>query len=470
MAARRRTGSAQEQPTLLGHAMSRGALEGPMAPLADRMRPRTLDEVVGQTHLLARGKPLREAIESDRMPSLILWGPPGSGKTTLASVIAERTKSEFVAFSAVLGGVQELRQIIEQARERRSYHGRGTTLFVDEIHRFNKSQQDAFLPHVERGTVILIGATTENPSFAVNAAVLSRCRVFRLEALAEASLVELLERALADGERGLGAHGITADAEALGLMARAARGDARRALGLLEVATTLLEAGETRLDTALVERAGEQRTLLYDKSGEEHYNVASALIKSLRGSDPDAALYWLFRMLEAGDDPLFLLRRLMIFASEDVGNADPRALEVTVNADQAFRRMGMPEGAYPIAHACLYLASCPKSAAVKAAMARVRASIAERGALPVPKKLRNAVTRLMRDEGYGESYQYPPDFAGSFVPGETYLPDEIAGSRFYEPTDQGLEKNIRERLARLRSGGTERAPENPERGEPDPKR
>jgi putative ATPase len=274
--------------------------------------------------------------------------------------------------------------------------------------------------------------------------------VFRLEALNEASIVRVLEQTLVDEERGLGKRHLEAEPAALELIARAARGDARRAIGLLDVAASLLPEGETRLDAALVERAGEHKTLLYDKAGEEHYNVASALIKSLRGSDPGAALYWLFRMLEAGDDPLFLLRRLMIFASEDVGNADPRALSVAVDADAAFRRMGMPEGAYPIAHACLYLASCPKSAAVKAAMGRVKASIEERGALPVPKKLRNAVTRLMRDEGYGEGYRYPPDHAGSFVPGETYLPDELAGSRFYEPTDQGLEKQIRERLERLR--------------------
>ena len=439
-----------DEPTLLAHAVSRGALGGTPAPLAERMRPRTIDEIVGQEQLLARGKPLREVIESDRLPSLILWGPPGSGKTTLASVVAHRTRTEFVAFSAVLGGVQELRELIEQARERRSYQGRGTTLFVDEIHRFNKSQQDAFLPHLENGTIALIGATTENPSFAVNAALLSRCRVFRLETLSEASLVRVLEQALADTERGLGARGLVADADALELMARAARGDARRALGMLDVAASLVPEGSSTIDTALVERAGEERTLLYDKAGEEHYNVASALIKSMRGSDPDAALYWLFRMLEAGDDPLFLLRRLMIFASEDVGNADPRALSVAVDADAAFRRMGMPEGAFPIAHACLYLACCPKSAAVKAAMGRVKASIEERGALPVPKKLRNAVTRLMKDEGYGAGYQYPPDREGSFVAGETYLPDELAGTRFYEPTEQGLEKQIRERLERLR--------------------
>ena len=369
-------------------------------------------------------------------------------------MISRITKTEFVAFSAVLGGVQELRTIIEAARERRSYQGRGTTLFVDEIHRFNRSQQDAFLPHVENGTVTLIGATTENPSFSVNAAVLSRCRVFRLDGLKEPDIVLLLERALHDSERGLGERGVQAEPEALLAIAKVAGGDARRALGLLEVAVSLLAEGSVVLDASTVERAGEARTLLYDKSGEEHYNVTSALIKSLRGSDPDAALYWLFRMLDAGDDPLFLLRRLMIFASEDVGNADPRALEVAVNADSAFRRMGLPEGMFPLSHACLYLASCPKSNAVKRAIGAARAAIDERGALPVPKKLRNAVTRLMKDEGYGQGYQYPPDREGSFVAGETYLPDEIAGARFYEPTQQGLEKAIGERLRRLR-GETE---------------
>jgi putative ATPase len=447
---RPRSRQAEGQPTLLDHAARRGAFGGPEAPLADRMRPRTLDEIVGQAPLLARGKPLREAIESDRMPSIILWGPPGSGKTTIASVVAHRTKTEFVPFSAVLGGVAELREIVERARERRSFQGKGTTLFVDEIHRFNKGQQDAFLPHLETGTIVLIGATTENPSFAVNAALLSRCRVFRLETLSDADLVTLLEQALSDTERGLGARRLEADRDALELIARAARGDARRALGMLEVSASLLEDG-ARVDRALVERAAEERTLLYDKAGEEHYNVASALIKSLRGSDPDAAIYWLFRMLEAGDDPLFLSRRLIIFASEDVGNADPRALSVAVDADAAFRRVGMPEGAFPLAHACLYLASCPKSASVKAAMGKVREAISERGALPVPKKLRNAVTRLMKDEHYGEGYQYPPEFEGSYVPGETYLPDELVGKRFYEPTEQGLEKNIRERLERLRA-------------------
>jgi putative ATPase len=405
---------------------------------------------VGQDALLGPGRLLPSAIGGDRLPSFILWGPPGSGKTTLAHVVSHLTKSEFVPFSAVLGGVAEIRQIVEQARERRSYHGKRTILFVDEIHRFNKSQQDAFLPHVEDGTITLIGATTENPSFAVNAALLSRCKVFRLEALDPAALERLLERALTDTERGLGSRGLEADPEALAAIAHAARGDARRALNLLEACAALLSPEERRLTADLVERAGEAHTLLYDKAGEEHYNVVSALIKSLRGSDPDAAIYWLMRMLEAGDDPLFVLRRLIIFASEDVGNADPRALEVAVNADAAFRRVGMPEGIYPIAHACLYLAACPKSNAVKVAFEAARESIKSRGALPVPKKLRNAVTGLMRDEGYGKNYSYPHDHAEHHVAGETYLPDEIAGTRFYEPSDQGLEKSIGERLRALK--------------------
>lgn len=440
----------QSSPTLLEAAARRTQLGSQATPpLADRMRPQSLEEVVGQKQLLREGKLLRDVIQKDRVPSLILWGPPGSGKTTLANVISQLTRAEFVRFSAVLGGLPELREILGQARERRAYQGKPTILFVDEIHRFNKGQQDAFLPHVEDGSITLIGATTENPSFSVNAAVLSRCRVFRLEALEAADLEQLLRRALADTERGLGKQNLSAEPEALAAIAHAARGDARRALGMLETTATMLGDGG-KLDLSVVEAAAESKTLLYDKSGEEHYNIASALIKSMRGSDPDAALYWLLRMLEAGEDPLFLLRRLMIFASEDVGNADPRALQVAVSADAAFRRMGMPEGIYPLAHACLYLASCPKSAAVKAAIGAVQAAIAEHGALPVPKKLRNAVTKLMKDEGYGQGYQYPPDFDGSFVPGETYLPEALERTRFYEPTNQGLEQAIAERLARLR--------------------
>jgi putative ATPase len=440
-----------EQPTLLDAARARGENVGQAAPLAERMRPQSLGELVGQGHIVGAGKLLTDAISGDRIPSMILWGPPGSGKTTLARIVSHTTKSVFVPFSAVLGGVPELREILAAARERRAYEGRATTLFVDEIHRFNKAQQDAFLPHVEDGTITLVGATTENPSFAVNAAILSRCKVFHLDALGEGDIENLLRRALADVERGLGARRLAADDTALRAIAHNASGDARRGLGLLENAASLLSDG-SRLDLATVERASEERTLLYDKSGEEHYNVVSALIKSMRGSDPDAAIYWLMRMLDAGDDPAFVLRRLIIFASEDVGNADPRALTIAVAADQAFHRLGMPEGLYPIAHACLYLATAPKSGSVGRAFKGARDLIRERGALPVPKKLRNAPTGLMKAEGYGEGYRYAHDYAGSHVPGETYLPDEAMGARFYEPSREGYEQTIAERLSRWRAG------------------
>jgi putative ATPase len=419
-------------------------------PLADRLRPEALDQVSGQSHLLGDDGPLTRAIRADRLPSMILWGPPGSGKTTLAHVIAKRTARAFERLNAVLGGVAELRQIVDRASQRLQ-HGQGTIVFVDEIHRFNRAQQDAFLPHVESGMLTLIGATTENPSFSVNAAILSRSQVFRLDALEPEAVVRILERALADAEHGLGEAGVSAAPEVLLRIAQLSRGDARRALGLLESAAELAPENGGSIDLALVERCRREQPLLYDKAGEEHYNVVSALIKSMRGSDPDAAVYWLMRMLDAGDDPLFVLRRLIIFASEDVGNADPRALEVAVNADQAFRHMGMPEGLYPIAHACLYLAGCPKSNSVGRAFKAARAAIAEHGALPVPKKLRNAVTGLMKREGYGEGYQYPHDLEGGYVPGETYLPDALVGQRFYEPSDQGLERSIAERLARLRT-------------------
>ncbi|MDX2053533.1 MAG: replication-associated recombination protein A [Polyangiaceae bacterium] len=442
------------QPTLLQALANNGTRSGSGAPLADRMRPSKLAELLGQQDIVGEGKLLRQAIEKDRLLSMILWGPPGSGKTSLATVVARATKSEFVPFSAVLSGLAELRIAIAEAKERRAYQGRPTVLFVDEIHRFNKSQQDAFLPHLEDGTITLIGATTENPSFAVNAALISRCRVFRLEALSETDLMALLRRALTDEVNGLGKLKLGASEEVLLTVARTARGDARRALGILETAAELAQGADSELLLSHLERVNEDATLLYDKAGEEHYNVASALIKSLRGTDPDASLYWLFRMLESGDDPLFLLRRLIIFASEDIGNADPNALTVAVNADAAFRRMGMPEGIYPISHACLYLASAPKSGAVKDAIAKTRAAIAEHGALPVPKKLRNAVTKLMQNEGYGSGYRYAHDYQGGYVPGETYLPEKLVGSRFYEPTERGFEKRIFDKLKALRAAAS----------------
>lgn len=414
------------------------------------MRPTGLEHVVGQTHLLRPGQPLAEAIANDRLSSMILWGPPGSGKTTLARLLSRKARTEFVPFSAVLGGLPELRELIAAAAERRSYQGRGTVLFVDEIHRFNKAQQDAFLPHVEAGTIILVGATTENPSFAVNAAVLSRCRVFRLEALTEADLVTLLKRAVADSEHGLGARRLEVNDEVVQTIAEYARGDARRALSLLESAAQLLGNDDHELTLDVLRRATDERALLFDKKGDQHYDVVSAFIKSLRGSDPDAAIYWMMRLLEAGDDPLFVLRRMIIFASEDIGLADPRAMGIAVDADAAFRRLGMPEGMYPIAEACLYLACAPKSNAVKTAWHAAQAAVRDRGALPVPKKLRNGVTRLMQSEGYGQGYRYPHDYPGHYVPGESYLPEALVGTRYYDPSDQGVERQVLERLQRLR--------------------
>lgn len=445
-------GAGGASPTLFEAAVRRDPTLKAAVPLAERMRPRALSDVMGQEHLLGEGRLLARAIAADRVPSMILWGPPGAGKTTLARVIAGATKARFVPFNAVLGGVPELREILGEAREARAYQGQRTILFVDEIHRFNRAQQDAFLPHVEDGTITLIGATTENPSFAVNAPLLSRCKVFRLQPLGAPEIEALLRRALASAEGIAGA--VEADDDALAAVAALAQGDARRALTSLEIAADEAQRiGTRRITRDLVAGAGEQKTLLYDKVGEEHYNVSSAFIKSMRGSDPDAAIYWLMRMLESGDDPLFLLRRMIIFASEDVGNADPRALEVAVAADAAFRRLGMPEGMYPLAQAAIYLATAPKSNACNLAWHAAQAAVREQGALPVPLKLRNAVTALMREEGYGQGYRYAHDEPGAVAEGETYLPDELRDARFYEPTERGYERTIAERLRRLRGEG-----------------
>jgi putative ATPase len=451
MATRARRPPQDPGATLFGAAAKKGAERA--APLADRMRPDSLSEVVGQEHLFGPQSLLTQAIAGDRVRSMILWGPPGSGKTTLARVIAATTKFYFVPFSAVLGSVPELREIVAAARDRLAFHGQRTIVFVDEIHRFNKAQQDAFLPHVEDGTIVLVGATTENPSFAVNAALLSRCKVFHLEPIGRNALLVLLRRALSDPARGLGGKGLTADDAALEAMAQLAGGDARRALSTLEMAVDYLETtgGGLHVSLSTVSAAESHRPLLYDKAGEEHYNVVSAFIKSMRGSDPDAAIYWMMRMLEAGDDPLFVSRRMLIFASEDVGNADPLALLVASSADAALRRVGMPEGTYPLAHACIYLATAPKSNACTIAWHRAKDLVDKQGSLPVPKKLRNAVTPLMKGEGYGEGYKYAHDFEGAVVPGETYLPDELEGVVLYEPTGRGAEATIAERLRAIRS-------------------
>jgi len=433
------------------------------APLADRMRPHALSDLVGQKHVLGPHSLLTQAITGDRVRSMILWGPPGSGKTTLARVIAGATRSHFVPFSAVLGSVGELREIVAAARDRLAFHGQRTIVLVDEIHRFNKAQQDAFLPHVEDGTIVVVGATTENPSFAVNAALLSRCKVFRLEPLGVDDLVELLRRALRDEVHGLGAKDLEADERALRAIAEVARGDARQALSSLEIVADWLD-GEPAVDAnakktislEAVAKAESHRPLLYDKAGEEHYNVVSALIKSMRGGDPDAAVYWMMRMLAAGDDPLFVMRRMLIFASEDVGNADPQALLVASAADATLRRVGMPEGTYALAQACVYLATAPKSNACNAAWHRAKDLIDRHGALAVPKKLRNAVTPLMRDDGYGAGYKYAHNFADGVVAGETYLPEEIEGEILYEPTDRGAEAEVGRRLATLRAQRSKR--------------
>ena len=412
----------------------------PRAPLAARMRPRSIAECVGQQHLIAPGAPLRRAIEADSVPSCILWGPPGSGKTSLARVIAEHTRSHFATLSAVSSGVADLRRVISEAEQTNRDGGIRTILFIDEIHRFNKAQQDAVLHAVEDGTVSLIGATTENPSFEVIAPLLSRSRIYRLEPLAADDIRTLLERALSDAERGLGASALEAAPEALGALVQLCGGDARVALNALEFAAAD-SAGVIDLETI---ESTTQRQLHHDKAGDAHYDLISALIKSVRGSDPQAAVYWLARLLEAGEDPLFIARRIVILAAEDVGLADPQALSVAVAAQQAAHFIGMPEAKLPLAEAAIYLALAPKSNSAMSAYGAAARAVQEHGQLPVPLHLRNAVSGLAAALGYGKGYQYAHDYADARPPTQTHLPDSLTAARFYEPAEHGREPQLNE--------------------------
>ena len=433
---------------LFEHA--RKAQQESEAPLAARMRPRSFEEFVGQDHIVGPGKALRRAIEADRPPSIILWGPPGSGKTTLAFLIAGATRSHFEPISAVASGVADLRRIVDQAQERRGLYGQRTILFVDEIHRFNKAQQDVILPYVENGTFTLIGATTENPSFEVIAPLLSRSSVFSLEQLTEEQVESILRTAIGDVERGLGDLPIEVEAEAIEHLVNLANGDARVALNGLETAayaTPPAEDGVRRVRLSTIEDALQRRAILYDKAGDQHYDTISAFIKSVRGSDPDGALYWLGRMIEAGEDPLFIARRLVILAAEDIGLAEPMALPLAVAAQQAVHFVGMPEGRIPLAEATVYLAAAPKSNSAYAALNRAMEDVRKSRNEPVPLHLRNAVTGLMKGMGYGRSYKYAHDHEGHFALQE-YLPPSLKGHRYYEPTEEGREKEMAERLKR----------------------
>lgn len=417
------------------------------SPLAERMRPRTLDEFFGQSDVVGEGKILRRMLDQGTLESsLIFWGPPGCGKTTLAHIIAEKVDADFVFFSAVTSGIADVRRTVGEAGQRLGYNSRRTILFIDEIHRFNKAQQDAFLPHIENGTIILIGATTENPSFEVISPLLSRCRVFVLKSLGEDEIAGILRTAIEDRERGLGNRKIEADGEVLGYLAHLSNGDARTALNALEMLIASFPgSGPVSLTRESVEESVQKRSILYDKKGEEHFNIISALHKCLRGGDPDAGLYWLARMLEAGEDPLYIVRRLVRFASEDVGNADPQALQVTLGAMEAVRFIGMPEGKLALAQAVTYLALAPKSNAMERAYLAAAKDVEEHGPLPVPLWIRNAPTRLMKDLGYSDGYIYPHEDPEAVVAQE-YFPAEISGRRYYEPVERGFEREMIKRL------------------------
>ena len=417
-------------------------------PLADRMRPQSLEEVVGQEHLLGPGKLLSQMVAAHTLHSMVLWGPPGAGKTTLAILIARQSGAVFRQMTAVSAGIADLRAAVEQARNDLEA-GKRTVLFIDEIHRWNRAQQDAFLPHVESGLITLIGATTENPSFEVISPLLSRARVIVLNALSEEALRTIIARALADQEHGLGVKALELGVGTMDELIRFAGGDARRALNTLEIAAELTEnAGGKAISAEVVREAAQHKALLYDRAGEEHYNVISAFIKSMRGSDPDAALYWMLRMIEAGEDPLFIARRMVIFASEDVGNADPRALQIALSVKDAVDFVGLPEGVIPLAQGVTYLASAPKSNASYMAMNKAREDAAA-DALPVPLHLRNAPTGLMKNLGYGANYRYPHDYEGA-INEQSYMPEKLKGRTYYEPSDRGYEIRIREWLARAR--------------------
>ncbi len=422
-----------------------------MQPLADRMRPRTLDEFVGQAHLLAPGKPLRQALAGGLLHSMVLWGPPGTGKTTLARLIAGRAAAQFIALSAVMAGVKDIRAAVEQARQERQVHNRPTVLFLDEVHRFNKAQQDTFLPYLEDGTLTFIGATTENPSFEVVSALLSRARVYVLKALGVEDLVGVLQAALGDDERGLGKEQLRAQPEALDLIARAADGDARRALNMLELAAGLVGARGGELTLAIAQEVASGGRRRFDKGGDQFYDQISALHKAVRGTDPDGALYWLARMLDGGCDPVYVARRVVRMAVEDIGLADPRALSLTLDAWQAYDRLGSPEGELAIAQAVVYLACAPKSNAVYVAMAEVVQDVEQFGTLEVPARLRNAPTRLLQELRHGQGYRYAHDEPDAYAAGERYLPDGLPDRRYYRPAPRGLEIRIGEALSRLRN-------------------